>query len=461
MPLTNAQMRDVNSVLHPYTNLVKLRETGAVVIERGQGVRVYDDTGKDYIEAMAGLWSTALGWGENALAEAAAEQMRKLSFGHLFAGKSHEPAIALAEKLKEIMPFAVGKVFFAASGSEANDTQIKLYWYAANARGQTKKKKILSRQRAYHGVTLAAASLTGLPANHKSFDLPFNFAIHADCPHYYRFGETGETEEQFSQRMAKNLDDLIEREGADTIAAMIAEPVMGAGGAIVPPKGYFDAIGKVLNKHAIPMIDDEVITGFGRTGNWFGCSTYGFEPQSMSIAKALSSSYLPISAVVLSPELSEIIEEESGKIGTFGHGFTYGGHPVSCAVALKAIEIYQERDLIGHVRQVTPAFARRLKKLEDHPLVGNANSVGLIGGIEIVADKKTKASFDPTKAVAATIGRFCEDEGLIIRPLLGDRIAVCPPLVITEPDIEDLFDRFERGLAKGLDWVKGQGLLAT
>jgi 4-aminobutyrate--pyruvate transaminase len=461
MPLTNAQMRDVNSVLHPYTNLVKLRETGTLIIERGQGVRVYDDRGKDYIEAMAGLWSTALGWGENALAEVAAEQMRKLAFGHLFSGRSHEPAIALAEKLKEIMPFAVGKVFFAASGSEANDTQIKLHWYDANARGQTKKKKILSRQRAYHGVTLASASLTGLPANHKSFDLPFNFAIHADCPHYYRFAEAGESEEQFSQRMAKNLNDLIEREGADTIAAMIAEPVMGAGGAIVPPKGYFDAIGKVLNRHAIPLIDDEVITGFGRTGNWFGCSTYGFEPQSMSIAKALSSSYLPISAVVLSPELSEIIEEESGKIGTFGHGFTYGGHPVSCAVALKAIEIYQERDLIGHVRHVTPAFARRLKKLEDHPLVGNANSVGLIGGIEIVADKQTKASFDPAKAVAATIGRFCEDEGLIVRPLLGDRIAVCPPLVITESDIEDLFDRFERALATGLDWVKGQKLIAA
>ncbi|HVZ68793.1 MAG TPA: aminotransferase [Rhizomicrobium sp.] len=461
MPLTNAQMRDVNSVLHPYTNLVKLRETGSIVFERGQGVRVYDDRGKDYIEAMAGLWSTALGWGENALAEAAAEQMRKLSFGHLFAGKSHEPAIALAEKLKEIMPFAVGKVFFAASGSEANDTQIKLYWYAANARGQTRKKKILSRQRAYHGVTLAAASLTGLPANHKSFDLPFNFAIHADCPHYYRFAEAGESEEQFSARMAKNLNDLIEREGADTIAAMIAEPVMGAGGAIVPPKGYFDAIGKVLSKHAIPLIDDEVITGFGRTGNWFGCSTYGFEPQSMSIAKALSSSYLPVSAVILSPELSEIIEEESGKIGTFGHGFTYGGHPVSCAVALKAIEIYQQRDLINHVREVTPAFARRLKKLLDHPLVGDANSVGLIGGIEIVAGKKTKASFDPAKAVAAAIGRFCEEEGLIVRPLLGDRIAFCPPLVITESDIEELFDRFDRALAKGLDWVKSQGLLAA
>jgi len=461
MPLTNAQMRDVNAVLHPYTNLVKLRETGATVFERGKGVRVYDDTGKDYIEAMAGLWSTALGWGENALAEVAAEQMRKLSFGHLFSGKSHEPAIALAEKLKEIMPFAVGKVFFAASGSEANDSQIKFHWYAANARGQTKKKKILSRQRAYHGVTLAAASLTGLPANHKSFDLPFDFAVHADCPHHYRFAEAGESEEQFSNRMAKNLNELIEREGADTIAAMIVEPVMGAGGAIVPPKGYFDAIVKVLNKHAIPLIDDEVITGFGRTGNWFGCSTYGFEPESMSIAKALSSSYLPISAVLLSPELSEIIEEESGRIGTFGHGFTYGGHPVSCAVALKAIEIYQERNIVEHVRQVAPTFARRLKKLADHPLVGDSNSVGLIGAVELVADKKTKANFEPAKAVAATIVRFCEEEGLIVRPLLGDRIAFCPPLVIAEAEIEELFDRFERGLAKGLDWAKSQGLLAA
>ncbi len=496
---------------------------------------------------MAGLWSTALGWGENALAEAAAQQMRKLSFGHLFSGKSHEPAIALAEKLKEIMPFAVGKVFFAASGSEANDTQIKLHWYASNARGQTQKKKILSRQRAYHGVTLASASLTGLPANHKSFDLPFSFAIHAECPHHYRGAEAGESEEQFSARLAQNLNALIEREGPDTIAAMIAEPVMGAGGAIVPPKGYFDAVCKVLGRHNIPLIDDEVITGFGRTGEWFGCSTYGFEPESMSIAKALSSSYLPISAVVLSPELSEIIEDESGRIGTFGHGFTYGGHPVSaaiavealkiyeeerivdhvravaprlqdcllytstygghpvsaaiavealkiyeeerivdhvravaprlqdcllytstygghpvsCAVALKAIEIYQERDIVGHVRHVAPAFARRLQKLADHPLVGEANGVGLIGAVELVADKKTKAGFDPAKAVAATIGRFCEDEGLIVRPLMGDRIAFCPPLVITEAEIDELFDRFDRGLARGLEWVRREKLIAS
>jgi 4-aminobutyrate--pyruvate transaminase len=453
MPLSNAQMRDVNAVLHPYTNLVKLRETGPLIFDRGEGVRLYDERGKDYIEAMAGLWCTALGWGENALAETAAEQMRKLAAGHIFAGKSHEPAIALAEKLKEVMPFAVGRVFFANSGSEANDTQIKLYWYAANARGKTQKRKILSRDKAYHGVTLASASLTGLPGNHKGFNLPFDFALHADCPHYYHGAEAGETEEQFSTRLAKNLDAMIEREGPETIAAMIAEPVMGAGGVIFPPKGYFDAITAVLNRHDIPLIDDEVITGFGRTGEWFGCSTYGFEPESMSVAKALSSAYLPISAVVLSPELSEIIEEESGRLGTFGHGFTYGGHPVACAVALKTIEIYQERDVVGHVRHVAPAFAKRIAKLGEHPLIGEAQSMGLLGAIEIVADKKTKAKFEATKGVAAEAGRLCEAEGLIVRPLMGDRIAFCPPLVITETEINELFDRFERVLPKLADWL--------
>jgi 4-aminobutyrate--pyruvate transaminase len=461
MPLSNAQMRDVNSVLHPYTNLVKFRETGPMLISHGKGVRVYDESGKDYIEAMAGLWCTALGWGENELAEVAAEQMRKLSFGHLFGGKSHEPAIALAEKLKEIAPFPVGKVFFANSGSEANDTQVKLYWYAANARGQTKKKKILSRTKAYHGVTLASASLTGLVNNHRSFDLPFDFARFADCPHYYRNAEPGESEAQFSARMGANLNTLIETEGPDTIAAMIVEPVMGAGGVIVPPDGYFDAVVRVLERHGIPLIDDEVITGFGRTGNWFGSGTYGFEPESMSIAKALSSAYLPISAVLLSPELSDIIEQESGKIGTFGHGFTYTGHPVSAAVALRTIEIYQRRDLVGHVRHVAPLFQRRLSALAGHPLVGEASGVGLIGAIELVADKKTKRNFEGAKQAGATLAGFAQEEGLIVRALLGDRIALCPPLVITEAEIGELFDRLERALARSLDWAVKEKLLAA
>ncbi len=459
MPLSNAQMRDVQSLLHPYTNLKLLAETGPTIMERGRGVFVYDANGKDYIEGMAGLWCTALGWGDEELAETAAEQIRKLSYGHIFAGKSHEAGIALAEKLKEISPFPVGKVFFANSGSEANDTQIKFLWYAANARGWTQKKKIISRTKAYHGVTLASASLTGLGPNHKGFDLPFAFARHAECPHFYRGAEAGESPFSYSARLAANLEEMIQREGPDTIAAMFVEPVMGAGGAILPPDGYFQAIKPVLDRHGIALVDDEVICGFGRTGNWFGCQTYDFEPDSMSIAKALSSAYVPISAVLLSPELTEIIEQEATKLGTLGHGFTYSAHPVASAVALKTIEIYQRRDVIGHARRMAPLFNRRLSALADHPLVGEAAGVGLIGAVELVADKAARTSFAPDKLVGAMCGRFCEAEGLIVRPLLSDRIALCPPLVINEAEIGEMFDRLERGLARTLDWAKAQGLV--
>ncbi|MBS0277800.1 MAG: aminotransferase class III-fold pyridoxal phosphate-dependent enzyme [Proteobacteria bacterium] len=461
MPLSNAQTRDVESILHPYTNLVKHRETGPVIFERGKGVFVFDVNGKDYIEGMAGLWCTALGWGDPVLADVAAEQMKKLAYGHLFAGRSHEPGIALAEKLKELSPFPAGKVFFANSGSEANDAQVKFFWYVNNALGRTKKKKIISRTKAYHGVTIASASLTGLPANHKSWDLPLDFAVFADCPNYYRDAEAGESEEQFSQRMAQNLEALIAREGADTIAAMIAEPLQGAGGVILPPKGYFAAITKVLKKHDIALISDEVITGFGRTGNWFGCETFGFQPDSMTVAKALSSAYLPIAGVMLSPELCDVIEAESGRIGTLGTGFTYSGHPVAAAVALKTLEIYQERNILDHVRKVSPRFQKRLAKLAEHPMVGAAQGVGLIGDIELVSDKKTKGTFDPAKAVAPTFAKFIEQEGLIVRPLMGDRIALCPPLVISESEIDEMFDRYERGLAKGLDWARRENLVAS
>ncbi|MGH6828058.1 MAG: aminotransferase [Rhizomicrobium sp.] len=458
MSHTNAQARDLNAIFHPYTNLKLLEETGPLIIERGKGVRVYDAAGRDYIEALSGLWSTALGWGENELAETAAEQMKKLSYGHIFAGKSHEPAVALAEKLKEISPFPVGKVFYGCSGSDANDTQVKLAWYAANARGLPKKKKIISRKLAYHGVTLASASLTGLAANHTSFDAPFSFAIHADAPHYYRGGQAGESERDYSKRLAANLEALIQKEDPATIAAMIVEPVMGAGGAIVPPDGYFDAITKVLERHDILLISDEVITGFGRTGEWFGCAKYGFEPQSMSLAKALSSSYLPISAVLLSPEWTDLIDRESKRIGILGHGLTYGGHPVTAAVALKTIEIYQRRDIVGHVRHVSPLFLARLRKLEDHPLVGEALGVGLIAGIELVADKKSKTRFPADRQVAAMAMRLAEREGLIVRAVPTDRIALCPPLVITEDEIDDLFDRLTRTFDITADWAKREKL---
>jgi 4-aminobutyrate--pyruvate transaminase len=459
MTLTNAQARDVESLLHPYTNLEMLAQTGPNILERGAGVFVYDGDGKDYLEAMSGLWCTALGWGEAELADTAAEQMKTLAFAHIFAGKSHDPAIALAEKLKELSPFPVGKIFFANSGSEANDTQIKFAWYAANARGRTAKKKIIARRGGYHGVTLATASLTGLDANHQGFDLPQPFARHVSMPHYYRGAEPSESEMEYSARLAAELEALIVEEGPETFAAMIAEPVMGAGGAIIPPRGYFAAVTDVLRRHDIALIDDEVICGFGRTGNWFGCQTYGFTPDSMSLAKALSSAYIPISAVLLSPEMTGIVEDEARKLGTLGHGFTYSAHPVASAVALKTIEIYERRDIVGHVRRLAPLFAARFARLAEHPLVGDAQSVGLIGGIELVADKKTKASFDRHAKVGLACGRFCEREGLIVRPLLNDRIAVCPPLVITEAEVNELFDRFERGLARTLDWARAEALI--
>jgi 4-aminobutyrate--pyruvate transaminase len=459
MPLSNTQSRDMQALLHPFAPLKLLDQNGPLIVERGKGVFVYDGKGKDYIEAMSGLWSTALGWGDNELAETAAEQMRKLSYGHVFAGKTHEPAIALAEKLKEIAPFPVGKVFFGCSGSEANDTQIKFLWYAANARGQKAKKKIIARQKAYHGVTVAAASLTGLTPVHASFDLPLDFARHADCPHFYRSAQPGESEMQFSARMAQNLDALIQKEDPGTVAAMFVEPVMGAGGAMTPPEGYFDAITKVLDKYSIPLVDDEVITGFGRTGEWFGCAKYGFEPDSMTVAKALSSAYLPISAVLLSPEMTEIIDAESRRIGVLGHGFTYGGHPVSAAVALKTIEIYQKRDIVGHVRHVEPLFLERLARVADHPLVGEARGVGLIAGVELVAHKAGKTPFEAAKGVAVKLSVFAEEEGLIVRPLPSDRFAICPPLIISEAEIGELFDRLERALAKTLNWAKAERLI--
>jgi 4-aminobutyrate--pyruvate transaminase len=452
--------RDIEALIHPYTNLEAFRMTGPLILERGQGIYVYDDTGRGYIEGLAGLWCTSLGFGEEALVEAAAAQMRRLPFAHQFAGKSHEPGLLLAEKLKEIAPVPISKVLFSNSGSEANDVQIKLIWYYNNARGKPKKKRIISRQKAYHGVTIASASLTGLAGNHRDFDLPLSFALHTDCPHHYRFAEPGESEEDFATRLATNLDALIQHEDPETIAAFIAEPLMGAGGVILPPRTYFEKIEAVLKKYDIVLIDDEVITGFGRTGRMWGAESFGMTPHTLSIAKALTSAYLPMSAVLIPDFIYEAMRDESKKLGTFGHGFTWGGHPVAAAVALKTLELYESRDTLGHVQAVTPRFAARMAQLRNHPIVGEAVGIGLIGAIEIVADKTTKASFDASRLVAAQGARFCEKEGLIVRPLLGDRIALCPPLIITEAETDEMFDRFERGLAALEQWLKQEGLLA-
>jgi 4-aminobutyrate---pyruvate transaminase len=457
-PLSNLAARDVETLVHPYVNLDRFRETGPLIIERGQGVRVYDTDGKSYIEGMAGLWCTALGYGNEELVEAAATQMRKLSFAHLFTGKSHDPAIELAEKLKEIAPVPISKVFFCNSGSEANDSAVKLVWYFNNALGRPNKKKIVSRLKAYHGVTIAAASLTGLPANHRDFDLPLPGFLHTSCPHHYRFAEAGESEEQFASRLAAELDALIVNEGPDTVAAFFAEPVMGAGGVIVPPRGYFEKIMAVCAKHDVFMLSDEVICGFGRLGTAFGCETLGFKPHAITVAKALSSAYLPIAGVMIPENLYQALLTESRKIGVFGHGFTYGGHPVSAAVALKTIEIYQRDRIFAAAAVKAPQFQARLLALNAHPLVGEARGIGMIGGIELVAEKNSKRSFAPQHGVGARTVQFAEGEGLIVRSVLGDVITLCPPLIISAAEIDELFDRLTRALDKALDWVTKERL---
>jgi 4-aminobutyrate---pyruvate transaminase len=457
-PLSNLATRDVETLVHPYINLAKFRETGPLVIERGQGVYVYDSDGKPYIEAMAGLWCTSLGYGNEELVEAAAAQMRKLSFAHLFTGKSHDPAIELAEKLKEMAPVPISKVFFCGSGSEANDSQIKLVWYLNNALERPQKKKIVSRIKAYHGVTIAAASLTGLPANHRDFDLPLPGFLHTACPHHYRFAEAGESEEQFATRLAEDFDALIVKEGPETVAAFIAEPVMGAGGVIVPPRTYFEKMMKVCEKHDVFMISDEVICGFGRLGTAFGCEKLNYRPNSISVAKALSSAYLPIAGVMIPESVYQALLAESKKIGVFGHGFTYGGHPVSAAVALKTIEIYQRDRIFEKSAALAPKFQSRLAALDAHPLVGEARGIGILGGVELAADKSSKRAFAPHHAVGPRAVQFAEAEGVIVRAVLGDVLTLCPPLIISPAEIDDLFDRLTRALDKTLDWVTRERL---
>lgn len=440
--------RDVANVLHPYTDLRQHAKDGPMVVSEGRGILVYDETGKAYIEAMSGLWCTALGYGEERLVEAATRQMRKLPFAHLFANRTHEPAAELAERLIAMMPVPMSKVFFNNSGSEANDTAVKLVWYYNNALGRHRKKKIIARQRGYHGVTVATASLTGLPGNHRDFDLPIANIRHADCPYPYRGMRPGETEEQYATRLADNLDQQIQREDPETVAAFIAEPLMGAGGVILPPATYFEKVQAVLKRHDVLLIADEVICGFGRTGSMFGSETFGLTPDIMTVAKALSSAYLPISATIISGPIYEVLVEQSAKLGSFAHGFTYSGHPVCCAVALEALKIYEERDILSQVRTMAPCFQAGLRALADHPLVGDVRGIGLIAGIELVRDKTLKTPFDPPGSMGTRVSNRALEHGLILRAM-GDTLALCPPLIIDSDGVDEVLRR----LALALDDV--------
>ncbi|MDP6535456.1 MAG: aminotransferase [Gammaproteobacteria bacterium] len=449
----------MNSIIYPTTNLRHVEELNIV---RGEGIYVYDADGKQYLEGLAGLWCASLGYGNEELIDAIDSQLKTLSYSHLFGGRTHQVVMDLADKLTGMVPVESGRVFFANSGSEANDSHMKMLHYYFNVTGEPQKKKIIALERSYHGVTMASAALTGLPAMHTHFSLPLEALgiLRADSPHYYRGRQEGETEGQFTDRLIENLERLILKEGPETIAAFIAEPIGGASGVIVPPEGYFPEVQNLLTKHDILFWSDEVICGFGRTGNDFGCTTMGFTPQLMSLAKQLSSAYIPISASIIPDFMYQAMVEPSAEVGVFGHGYTYTGHPVACAAALKTLEIYERDNLFSHAATMGDYLQTRLNTLADHPLVGEVRGRGLIAAVELVANKRSGASFDDG-SVGAFAKQACQNQGLLIRAVGGNSIAFCPPLIIDKEQIDEMLDKFKLALQDTLDHVQSIGLFKS
>ena len=452
--------KDVANHFHPYTNLRAIEKDAPLMIVAGDGIEVIDDTGKRYIEGMAGLWCASLGFSEKRLGEAAKRQMDVLPYYHSFSGKAHNVVAEVSEKLMSLAPTQAlreGRVIFANSGSEANDTAFKLVRYYHNAIGKPLKKKIIARGKGYHGVTVASASLSGIPTMHQHFDLPIDGVLRVGCPHPYQFAKDGESPEQFATRLAEELEALILAEGPETIGGFIAEPVQGAGGVIVPPPTYFEKIQPILKKYEILFIADEVITGFGRTGNLFGTQTYNLEPDLLTTAKMITSAYVPFSALYVSGKIYQACADASASVGVFGHGYTYSGHPLGCAIALETLKIYEERNIVGHVRDVAPAFQRGLQQFAGHPIVGDVRGVGLIGAIELAESPKARKPFDAKRGVGAYLVRRAQEHGLILRVMGGDIIAFSPPLIITEAEIAEMMKRFALALEDTVAWLKVNG----
>lgn len=453
MTLTAAALADTRHHLHPYTQLRQLEQEGPLVIVRGEGVHVLDEHGQRYLEGMAGLWCASLGFSERRLVEAATRQMQALPYYHSFSGKVPGPVTELVQALVRWAPVPMTRVLFANSGSESNDTAVKLVRYYNNARGRPHKKKILARVKGYHGVTVAAASLSGIPTMHKHFDLPMEGVVRVGCPHAYQFAHEGESPEAFAARLAQELEDTIVREGPETVAAFIAEPVQGAGGVIVPPPGYFDLVQPLLKKYDILFIADEVITGFGRLGRAFGSQVYDLKPDFITVAKMMTSAYVPMSALYVADHVYQTIADASAEIGVFGHGYTYSGHPLACAVALETLRIYESDRIVEHVARVGPRLQAGLARYRGHPLIGDVRGLGLIGAVELAADPARRQPFEPARGVGAYLVRRAQAHGLILRAMAGDIVAFSPPLVITEAEIDELLEKFDRALKDTEAWV--------
>ena len=431
-----------------FTDLPSIHERGTVVLTHGEGPYVVDVHGRRYLDANSGLWNMVAGFDHPGLTEAAQAQYARFPGYHAFFGRMADQTVLLSEKLVEVSPFERGKVFYTNSGSEANDTLVKMLWFLARAEGKPERRKIITRVNGYHGVTAVSASMTAKPYN-ELFGLPLDGFLHLTCPHYWREGRAGESEVAFTARLGHELEEMIAREGADTIASFVAEPVMGAGGVIPPPEGYFQTISAILKKHDIPLVADEVICGFGRTGAVWGCEAYGFMPDAIISSKNLTAGFFPMGAVILGPELTDKLQDASEAVEEFPHGFTASGHPVGCAIALKAIDVILGGDdpLIDRARAITPKFEEGLARLSQHPHIGEARSKGLMGALEAVADKATKTPFDGSLSVSERIANTCTDHGLICRPL-GQAIVLCPPFIMTEPQMDEMFEKLEMALGK-------------
>ncbi len=444
-PPRSARERDIAHHLHAFTDPAAHERTGPLVIERGEGVYLIDEQGRRYLDGMASLWCCALGYNEPRLIEAAHRQLKQLPYSHTFRGRSHPAVSLLAEALLGAVGPPQSKAFFANSGSEANETAVKLAWFYNAARGRPEKRKIITREGAYHGTTVLAAALCGLPAMHEGFGFSTDCILRARCPHYYREARPGESEAQFASRLAQELDDLILAQDPATVAAFIAEPVMGVGGVIVPPAGYFEKIRPVLQRHDVLLIADEVICAFGRTGNFLGSETVGMRPDIITLAKALSSAYMPISATLVSERVYRAVRDEAGRRGIFSHGLTYSGHPVAAAVALEALAIYRERDIVGHVRTVGEHLRQGLQQFAARPLVGEVRGVGLMHAVELVADKSTREPFAGKHGLGAFLMDSAERQGLFVRAV-GDTVIVAPPLIITKQEVDQLLRLFDAAL---------------
>jgi len=421
------------------------------VIETGKGVYITDRDGKRSLDGFAGLYCVNIGYGRSEVADAIAEQAKQLAYYHAYVGHGTEASIRLAAKVVELAPQGMSRVYFGLSGSDANETNIKLVWYINNVLGRPEKKKIISRERGYHGSGLMTGSLTGLPLFHNAFDLPLDRVLHTVCPHYWKYAEPGMSEEEYSKACAAKLEDLIVAEGPDTVAAFIGEPVMGTGGLIVPPKNYWQEIQAVLDKYDVLLIADEVVTGFGRLGSWFGSEHYGMKPDIITIAKGLTSAYAPLSGSILGERVVEVLDQGSDTFGPIGHGWTYSAHPIGAAAGVANLKVLEDENMVDHVRGIGAYFQNSLReKFTDHPMVGEVRGEGLLAALEFVAEKEPRRFFEPAQKVGAKMSAAMLENGVIARAMPhGDILGFAPPFCITEDEVDTIVD----AVAKSLDAV--------